>query len=227
MENIYNRIEINDKRIINLDIDVAGLGCVKINEGFLDDSGDIDKSYMMIRTDDYGFTAFTMDDTESLSFTFDKNHPLYIPLLNLLNGDEELIIDDDFTRENNKKYMQIVNNKDGSIDLYFFNKLDKCSVMDQFSVSVKNIMFDLRSKIDEQGKDTKKRLFKFFIDASAALDNKKVESGADVDEEVTDGMNSDDYHQITIDEYCSENLDTETQSTKAKVKVNEFLAIKK
>ena len=48
-------------------------------------------------------------------------------------------------------------------------------------IFIKNVGFDLRSKIDCFKLDTKERLYKFFEDARTTL--------------------LEDYHQITIDEY--------------------------
>jgi len=102
----------------------------------------------------------TITDTDATD-TFDKRHPLYIPLIHLLNGDDELIIDDDDTHELNENYMRIYrDNENINIDFIYCGE-DELA-FNKFTVFVKNIGYDLRSKIDCQKKDTKDRLHYFF-----------------------------------------------------------------
>lgn len=104
------------------------------------------------------------EDMPKLSaFEINKNNLLYCSFLNLLGDDEKLIIEDDFS---SIRSLEIVK-KDESIVLNFHDEKPDC--FDQFTVGVKNTLSDLRSKVDQQGLDTKTRLWTFFSEASLAL----------------------------------------------------------
>ena len=91
-------IKINDDRILKFYIsDGYAQPMYTIMEGFIEND-EIKKTYNLSQWDDYGFTAWINNidkDIKTISYEFDINHPLYIPLIHLLNYDEELIIDDD------------------------------------------------------------------------------------------------------------------------------------
>lgn len=177
------KIKINDERILIYQEKNEGFMYIKtIKEGFLANN-EVLKSYSLFQSDDYVFEG-SIDDNEvnELSFSFDVNHPLYFPLIHLLRGDESLIIDDDATRELNKKYLRI-SRKNDIVYLTFVNNLadDNRASYERFNVFIKNIMIDIRSKIDEQRLDTKERLRVFFNEVQQRL--------------------TEEYHQITIEEY--------------------------
>ena len=196
-------IKINDDRILKFYIsDGYAQPMYTIMEGFIEND-EIKKTYNLSQWDDYGFTAWINNidkDIKTISYEFDINHPLYIPLIHLLNYDEELIIDDDDTNELNKKCMRIYNKKD-KILVDFINKLEDnnyYSTSEKFHVFIKNIVTDGRSKIDCQYKDTKERLFIFF-------------------KEVYDIFTK-DHQQISIEEYLLKN----NQDEEAKVFKKEY-----
>ena len=196
-------IKINDDRILKFYIsDGYAQPMYTIMEGFIEND-EIKKTYNLSQWDDYGFTAWINNidkDIKTISYEFDINHPLYIPLIHLLNYDEELIIDDDDTNELNKKCMRIYNKKD-KILVDFINKLEDnnyYSTSEKFHVFIKNIVTDGRSKIDCQYKDTKERLFIFF-------------------NEVYDIFTK-DHQQISIEEYLLKN----NQEEEAKVFKKEY-----
>lgn len=183
-------IKINDDRILKFYIsDGYAQPMYTIMEGFIEND-EIKKTYNLSQWDDYGFTAWINNidkDIKTISYEFDINHPLYIPLIHLLNYDEELIIDDDDTYELNKKCMRIYKKKD-KILVDFINKLEDnnyYSTSEKFHVFIKNIVTDGRSKIDCQYKDTKERLSVFF-------------------NEVYDIFTK-DHQQISIEEYLLKN----------------------
>ena len=71
---------------------------------------------------------------------------------------------------------------DGIIKIEFINNLeDEHQVFERFSIFIKNIFFDLRSKIDVDGKDIKERLYFFFEEVYSLFDE--------------------EYHQMSIEEY--------------------------
>ena len=190
MKDIEKRIEINNNRILIYRISEGySKPTYTILEGFLE-NGELVKSYNLSQWDDYGLYGWVDNDEDNkLSFEFDINHPLYIPLFHLLNYDDKLLIDDDDTQENDKKYM-LIHRKEDKIYIDFINELKNMShTINKFHIFIKNIAQDGRSKIDQQQLDTKKRLFEFFNEVEDVL--------------------VDDYHQGTIEEYLIENSSSE------------------
>lgn len=168
---MHKRIELNKDRILILDIEKQNhLNMITISEYFGHNSNLL-KNYSLSVWDDFSFNAYipNEDSTNEVSFQFNKDHPLYQSFINLLNGESNLIIDDDFTREINKKYINIYI-KDEIIYLkYISNQYENPIAIEKFNVYIKNIFPDGRSKIDQQYKDTKKRLMDFFNKAVNAL----------------------------------------------------------
>ena len=169
MEELEKRTTISENRIL---IYRTVEGYIKptyvISEGFFE-NGEILKTYDLSQWDDYGLNAWTDDENVSkISFEFDINHPLYLPLFHLLNYDKELLIDDDDTIEDNKKYM-LISRKDNKIYIDFVDNENYDYSSEKFHVFIKNICFDGRSKIDRYNKDTKKRLHLFFNEVNKIL----------------------------------------------------------
>ena len=79
----------------------------------------------------------------------------------------------------------IISKKEDKINLAFINDLEDADIIDRFSVFIKNIGPDGRSKIDSFYKDTKERLYFFFKEVYERV--------------------SEEYHQITIEEYLLKN----------------------
>lgn len=182
MRNTRER-KIENDRIISYSIDNYYPHTHAIKEIFLDKNENVMKNYRLLRWDDYAFVGFSNDGNEinKLSFEFNKDHPFYIPLLHLINYDEELIIDDDDTEEMNEKYLLIRRQEDKIIMDFINNLNDNKLLSEKFRVFIKNIGFDCRSKIDCHDNDIKTRLFLFYKEVYERLYN--------------------DYHQMTIEEY--------------------------
>ena len=186
MKEFEKRIKINENRVLIYKISEGyAKPTYTITEGFIE-NGEVKKTYSLSQWDDYGLNGWINDCNtyiNKISFEFDANHPLFFPLIHLLDHDNELLIDDDDTREDNIKYMTIYKRED-KIYIDFINNLkDETHINsdEKFHVFIKNITFDGRSKIDQDKKDTKKRLFVFFNEVNQLLTN--------------------DYHQISIEEY--------------------------
>lgn len=183
MEQMEKRIQISDNRILIFNITQGYANpTFTIMEGFLE-NGDIIKTYSLSRWDDYGLNGWINNDegVNKVSFEFDIEHPLFLPLFHLLDYEEELLIDDDDSKEDNKKYLLIHRKKD-KIYMDFIDELeDSFYTGERFHVFIKNIGFDGRSKIDRDQKDTKERLFAFFSEAYDEIMGK--------------------YHQINFEEY--------------------------
>ena len=203
MADFEKRIELSENRIL---IYRMSEGYAKptftITEGFLE-NGDLIKTYSLSQWDDYGLNSWINDDEDvtKISFEFDMNHPLYFPLFHLLNYDDQLIIDDDGTMEENKKYM-LVRREEEKIYIDFIDLVeDDIYASERFNVFIKNIGIDGRSKIDQNYKDTKERLLIFFNEVYDIIMN--------------------DYHQTTIEEYIiKDSKETETEKIKQFYKKN-------
>lgn len=133
-----------------------------IQKGSIDANGNV-KTIEFTKQSDYNFNGFTFLDDNKIEFEFEKNDPLYNHLNKLLREDNQLIIDDDLTREENKKIMTIYKQED-KIVISIENNLDKASFLDKFNICIINVAYDQRSKIDQQNLDTKERLNEFFND---------------------------------------------------------------
>ena len=156
------RIEINEDRVMLLILDDDYIGTKKTISEYQEYDFDMIKSYNLSQWSDYDFFAVTdVDVKDTLSFDFDVNHPLYFSFLHLLNGDEELIINDDLVKEKNKRFIKIYKYKN-KIIMSFVNKTNDEYDLPKFKVFVENLDCDSYSKIDEKGFDIKKRLYKFF-----------------------------------------------------------------
>jgi len=197
MLELERRINISENRILIYNISKGyAKPTYTVAEGFLED-GDVKKTYSLSQWDDYGFSGWTSenDNVNKISFEFNSSHPLYLPLLHLLNYDDELIIDDDETREENKRYLSIYR-KDNKMYVDFIDNVKDSEIdySEKFHVFIKNIIYDGRSKIDQTYKDTKIRLLTFFDE---------------VNEILTRGC-----HQISMEEYFDDSDKKEYEGIK-------------
>ena len=197
MSEFNQKIKVNDEKYVEYSIYP---GFVPMHTITAADRKETTKIMKFHSWDDYSFDSWYAEDFEEYkkssiqSHTFEKEHPLYIPLLHLLNGEEELIIDDDETAELNQKYMRIFLDGD-NIGIDFINHLEKDSSPEKFKVFIKNILRDYRSKIDCFEKDTKERLYFFFEEAYERMKEEE--------------------HQISIEEYLiNHNLLSKEESKK-------------
>jgi len=146
----------------------------KLECAFFDKNKEIVKTMDIAIEGCFDFTFHAMnfkEETNLLKFEIDRENPLYNPLIKLINNDS-LLIDDDLTREDNKKFLLIKKDQD-KIEINFNNSNENSSFM--FDITIINITFDLRSKIDQQNLDTKTRLLGFFneLDEVFGLDKNK------------------------------------------------------
>lgn len=207
MTNFDKHIVVGDGRIIKFNIFMFEKNQLEppiysFEEYFIKDD-EIQGSYKMSKNGGYNFSGWintnakAKEKTKSLSYDFDINHPLYIPLLHLLNEDDILVIDDEKTEELDKKYMMINKEKD-KISIFFINNLEKDDLEKRFNISVKSKYTSPYSKIDRFQLDTKKRLDIFFKEATEVL--------------------SEERHQISIEEYLLRIYDSENEEVKKYVK---------
>ena len=193
MIEVNKEIEINSKHKITYNV-MDGYTEYQVITDI--DNTDEPKNIKFCRWDDYCFRSWQHAEFDEYmkkkvqSHEFTKENPLYIPLLNLLNGEPELIIDDDDTPGINQNYMRIY--LDGEIiKIDFYHLSDRVEKFDKFSVFIKNICPDIRSKIDCNDLDTKERLYFFFQDLYYYF--------------------TEEYHQMTLEEWllANDKLDLE------------------
>ena len=166
------KITLEDGNIIKLNSDGRS---VIIDKGYLQ-NGEPSKIITMFMGDDFGFEAFTFSDDkkDNVEFQVPVYDPLYKHLNFLLGENDSLIIDDDMTEQNNKKYMK-VQKEDQNILIGFYNNLKEFSITNKFIITIINIMRDGRSKIDREGLDTKERLVRFFSNVEKDFLDKEKE----------------------------------------------------
>lgn len=179
-------VKLLDSNTVSLDIDDSYCGhTFRITKRYFK-NGEYSKDFCLSMWDDYGFDAWTNDietlkNATSLSFDIPPYDPLYFCFLEFLGNLNEIVIDSDDVNELNKKTLTIRKKEDGEIELIYKCTLENVSACDKFNIFIKNVGFDLRSKIDSFHLDTKERLYKFFENARFTL--------------------LEEYHQISIDEY--------------------------
>jgi|GEM_PF-7097205 len=126
--------------------------------------GELDRTISFIQCDDYKFQTFCLssniDEINRIDFNIEKDNPFYNSINKFLDKEDSIIIDDDGTREINKKTLQFLRSGE-IIIISFFNELGK-NETGKFNIFVKSILTDLRSKIDDGNLDTKDRLCRLF-----------------------------------------------------------------
>lgn len=157
-------IEVNENIKIKIVITKAYCGYFSSYEMAEFKSGELDRAISFNKWDDYGFQAVclnsNLDEINKIDFIIRKDNPLYSSINKFLGKEDLIIIDDDDTREINKKTIQFLRS-DNEIIVSFSNALGK-NKFKKCNIFVKNILPDYRSKIDEGNFDTKDRLYKLF-----------------------------------------------------------------
>lgn len=165
-----------DKQRIKFKITENGsIANINISLGYFNDN-DLEKILELSMSDDFNFfgTSF-IDDEDQLEFSIDANNPMFFAFNRLINGKETLIIDDDDTFDEKKKYLEI-KREENNIKIIFHNNISNS--YDKFNIFIKNIFNDGRSKMPS---DVKSKLCKLFFELEEILQNKN--------------------HQYTLDEY--------------------------
>lgn len=143
-------------------LDCDGGICFQINE--FDEHNEIVRFIILSYNYDIGFKLFDVSDEiyeeVEKKVIIDDENPFYHVFLELLNNEDELLIDDDFCNGDFLRYIKFKKEND-RINIVFHDEKSKNSI-DGFTVTIKNVCFDLRSKIDQQELDTKKQLKIFF-----------------------------------------------------------------
>ena len=175
---MQKKIEIDEDRRVYYAILKGNPYAFQIRDEITKD-GYADKSYYITRDKNYEIGGYTVNNgITDLTFEINVSHPWYIPFLDLLGDDNELVIDDDKTMDNNRKYLKIT--KEGNAILLRFvnnysNNKNKFS-HDRFNVSIKNVYHDDNSKLDQRGTDIKYRLHKLFIEINNMMMDNDLEN---------------------------------------------------
>ena len=165
-----------DKQKIKFKITKNGsIANINISLGYFNDN-DLEKILELSMSDDFNFfgTSF-IEDEDQLEFSIDANNPMFFAFNRLINEKETLIIDDDDTFDEKKKYLEI-KREENNIKIIFHNNISNS--YDKFNIFIKNIFNDGRSKMSS---DVKSKLCKLFLELEEILQNKN--------------------HQYTLDEY--------------------------
>lgn len=157
-------IEVNENIKINVVIKKAYCGYFSSYEMAEFKNGEIEKIISFNQWDDYGIQAYCfnidLDKINSIDFNIQINNPFYNVINKFLGSEQLIIIDDDDTREINKKTL-IFSRDNENIIVKFSNELYRNEI-EKFNIFVKNILTDYRSKIDDGNFDTKDRLYRLF-----------------------------------------------------------------
>ena len=129
----------------------------------------IKKSYKIRCGDTFDFEGWINTSLESrksidsLSYDFDKGHPLYTPLLHMLQDDEKVVINDS-TQKKNTKNIEISKEED-KISIIFTNTINPENMTKKFYVSLDKGS----THSDKSSKNIKSRLNTFFKEAIDAM----------------------------------------------------------
>lgn len=150
----------------------------------LDENGKPMKNFDFNMWDDFSFAAnkrnlHLEENLKKIEFVIEKENPMYIPIKNFLNGEESFILDDDDTSEINKKTMEILDTQENIKIIFKKNEAEKEdkyeAIFNKFRVFIKNILYDGRSKLDQNSGDkTKERLINLFKDLKVEICSKEA-----------------------------------------------------
>ncbi len=99
-------IELDDKNKVSI---IEKQDFIRLAKTYFK-NGDLEKDVAFAMCDDFNFSGwidldlYSFKNIDELNFHFDRMDPLFLPLSHLINENQELVIDDDATRELNKKY---------------------------------------------------------------------------------------------------------------------------
>lgn len=130
-----------------------------------------------ILSDDININAYTEDDSKNeLELIIASDNLLYKSFLVFINNEEKIRITSDYVREEYDDLCYIEIKKEiNNITIKLVNKIQNQTIIDKFNYVIINRMFDLRSKLDQNNTDYKKRLIKLFEDIVLCI-NKREKS---------------------------------------------------
>ena len=130
---------------------------VSIQKCYLEES----KNFVFSMWDDFSFKAYSKDrdSIQNMEFSINIDDPLYFPFANLLEYKNPIIIDDDDSYSELKRYMKI-EKENYNVMVSFFNYSGEGYDQYKWKVFIKNICSDPRSKIKDN--NIKYSLINFF-----------------------------------------------------------------
>lgn len=154
-------LRIEESRIIYL-IEQGSYNIYFLTE----DMKDYISTLSFYKSDDFAIIGDTIEDTPlqngRLEILIDNNNLFYEPLQRFLGNDTSIIIEDDMTLRKHGKKVIFKRTEDNNILIIF--KYSELETTNAYSINIKNILFDLRSKLDQDGTDIKSRLHELFKD---------------------------------------------------------------
>lgn len=179
-KNLRNSITIekeNVKYIYDKNTRFGELPSISLMMGIYSKSDTIISILSMNMSSDFlfSFSNFYKIRKNEIVIPISKTNKLYNVFSNFIGENSSIIIDDDDTSERLEKYIVFYKTHNGIL-IRAINKTQKninvdIEMEDYWSFSIKNIFFDLRSKVDKDGLDTKQRLIILFSDLEKALNN--------------------------------------------------------
>ena len=158
---MYKKIDLDNGNVWSIAVESGYCtNTVSFSKGYISD-GVVIKSIDFAIWDDMSFHGYinSYRYPDILEFEFDYNDPIYFCLLELLNGKNQFLLDDDDSYCKWHKYMTI--KKEESIIKIIFTNIKQGNFgHNKYGAFVKNIGPDGRSKIENF--EIKKQLVSFF-----------------------------------------------------------------
>lgn len=136
-------------------------------------TGEVTEYFSMCYSSDYSFMYANLDrETNVGKMVVETDSAFYQAFKTLLEGIDKLHIDCDFS----ERYLEFEINNNDEVEISFHLLPEETDG----TVDVKNVMYDLRSKADQDNTDIKKRLKNFFnvieniIQSDTLEDTKKL-----------------------------------------------------
>jgi hypothetical protein len=138
----------------------------------------VDTTFAFYISDDFRLIALqkerSPEENGRLELTINRDNLFYGPLLKFFRGDSSVIIEDDMSMEKYGKKLTFKRDEHDNIQIVFEYLLK--DYPGEFSVNIKNIFPDGRSKIDQNKLDTKNRLFDLYVDLRTVFMNYKKDN---------------------------------------------------
>lgn len=152
-------------------------GFRQIEYAFRDKNGEFSRFLTFIKDSDIKICGTNLEDDEVNDITFDINEEdiLYPLFIKMMGSDTTIKIESDDEKKYNIKYVMF-KKLDNEIKISIVNKNEIASSIDKFNCFIKGTGFDLRSKIDKNSQDYKKRILSLFDDVEILFNqnNKKI-----------------------------------------------------
>lgn len=151
--------------IIRFTYDDFSYGFRQIEYAFKDKNNEFSRFLNFTKDSDIKICGMNLEeeDTDNISFAISEDDILYPLFIKFMGNDDFIKIESDDEKKYNLKYTKFekLNN---AMNITIVNKKENISCVDKFNCFIKGRHFDLRSKIDKDNLDYKKRLLNLFDD---------------------------------------------------------------